>query len=685
MNIISVFSFVSGVGTSTVAANIASYIASEKTLLIDLSNTGYGSGILTALGLDAKIKEDMYSDISNWQADNKITTSNGLTILPGSNRIKIDPSTAKEIIETLANEFDNIVLDLGCLRDETNELFSISTFNILVAEPSQRCLVKNKNLENHILTINKVSSKNIYHPRDIARWLNKNEYFELPEDIAGTKKTIQQQVPLIYTSKKYNSAIEDLVGTMFGKKQKNEQFSFSFLSNMLQHPLSNSEVPQSEQQQKLIEQHTESIDVSNVKKVRTRQGIPVVVLGLGSKNLNDWFTSTFSGLVDVAATSATPEELKHAVGFYKPDIVIIMRPGPMGGLTDAGELAEWATKQVPAVLFIAGELDEQGITMSENVKLMGGHVLACPPGETISGDELVFLVRSIITDLTTEPSEQRDQEKIEVPSPKKPLVNLDTLKKGATQLSTLLKQSSEKKKPGLMTRIKSNEGLSLEEDSPVEVYSNNIKNPTAIVAGGLFAVVSPWRPGLAGRIAAAAAKMFADEGDEVAVIGASSNSTVAVWLDTPEEELMMSDWRVPGSQAPIEQENIKVWAVDPAKALNINIDDELWHQIKEVRKTATYIVVDFAGDFELAQKAAFQGRAVVLVIIPGGDPVEQKTSMLWLNRFMEGKQNIVTGIDLRGVPPTQPKEFKPKVVVRNNPADALKMALRKNLDEFVWN
>lgn len=426
---------------------------------------------------------------------------------------------------------------------------------------------------------------------------------------------------------------------------------------------------------------------SSLRPVRYRSGQPAVVLGFGSKNLTDWFNTTFSNLVDIVGAATSPDEFQKAVHEKRPDLVVIMRIGPMGGLPEADALAEWATEHVPAVLFIAGELDENAEQMAERVKSAGGYVLSCPHGETINGDELVVLVQYIVRELIFVKVEQQPQPDAEE-RPRQPSINLEALKKGAIQLTSILKQGADKpdKSPGLLTRLKSQleEGLSLEESAPVEMLANNVKNPTAIVAGGAFAVVSPWRPGLAGRIAAAAAKMFSEGGEEVAVIGASGYSTAAVWLDITDEELMMSDWRVPGSQAPVVKDNIKIWAVDPTKSLHMNIDGNLWVQLKEVRKTAAYTVIDFAGDFELAQKVAFQGRSVVLVIIPGGDPVEQRTALLWLNRFMEGKNNIIAGIDLRGVPPTTLQDFKPKLVIRNSPVDAFKMALCKNLDEFIW-
>jgi len=149
---------------------------------------------------------------------------------------------------------------------------------------------------------------------------------------------------------------------------------------------------------------------------------------------------------------------------------------------------------------------------------------------------------------------------------------------------------------------------------------------------------------------------------------------------------MMSDWRVPGSQCPVKKDNLVVYAVDPSKDLNPESENEVWAILREVRKYATYTVIDLGGDIKLAEKAAHQGRAVLLVVLPGADPVELKVSQLWLRNIHEGKKNIITGIDLRGCPPMMPEGVIPKVIVRNNPADAISMALRKNDEnEFIWN
>ncbi|OPX94983.1 MAG: Response regulator PleD [Pelotomaculum sp. PtaB.Bin104] len=419
---------------------------------------------------------------------------------------------------------------------------------------------------------------------------------------------------------------------------------------------------------------------------------PTVLLGLGNEEINNWFSNTFCEDLNIVGKVSTLDEFQSSVVEKRPWIVVLSRLGSMGGIPEADKMAEWAAENVPYVIYILGELDEEGIEISDRLKANGvAHIISCPVGGFISTDELVFLIYNIIREVR-QGGEVNDQQEKDTTS-EKTADTIRILKNGAGKLSQILKQTAgkavkEKEKKKIRPRVKNyDEGVALEEKETVEVFNENIKNPTAIVPGGVFAIVSPWRPGLAGRLAAQAVKLLSEvEGSEVTYIGASKQSTGAMWLNIPEDELMMSDWRVPGSQCPIKKDNLTIYAVDPAKDLEPESKNETWAILKEARKTAGYTVMDLGGEMDMAMKAAHQGRVVILVILPGADPVELKASQLWLRNLQDGKKNIVTGIDLRGCPPVMPEGIKPKVVVRNNPADALSTAIRRNQDdEFVWN
>lgn len=422
------------------------------------------------------------------------------------------------------------------------------------------------------------------------------------------------------------------------------------------------------------------------KIIRRRTGRPGAVLGVGDTRIEDWIKQNFCDQMDVLSSSAEPEEIKQKIIDLCPHICVIMRRSSIGGIPDADEVAVWAAAHVPAVLFIVGDLDGPGIGMVNRVREAGvRHVISCEKGGYISGDELVYVLTSIVREMQDPGQEE---------GVKEPGKAVNSLLQGEgtpgaiQQPADIALEKAGKKMPAKKKRprINMSEGLSLGEETPREAPVMSRKNPTSIVPGGILAIVSPWRPNLAGRLAAHAVRILSEvEGSVVAYLGASKDSTGAVWLDVPDDELMMSDWRVPGSNCPIVKDNIRIYAVDPAKDLPVEGEKELWVVLKEARKSSTYTVLDFAGDMSEARKSVHQGRAVVLVVLPGNDPVEFKISKLWLRNFMEGKQNVVTGIDLRGVPKSIPEGLRPKVVIRNNPADALASVLMKNSgEEFIW-
>lgn len=420
---------------------------------------------------------------------------------------------------------------------------------------------------------------------------------------------------------------------------------------------------------------------------------PKMVMGIGDTRIEEWIRTNFLD-VEVMASSVDPEELKKTIKEISPDICIFMRQSLKGGVPEADDLVVWAADYVPAILFLVGELDDEGKEMAIRAREAGvRNIITCEIGGEIYGDEFVFVLKNIIREVQ---GGRHGRGKNNSPINIEPGLTKSLFLRGAGILGKAVKQTAETasekvkssavKKP-IKPKINKNEGISLDEEPEQTVAFQNLNNPTAIVPGGILAVVSPWRPGLAGRLAAQAVKIFSQgKGVEVAYIGASGSSTGALWLDLPEDVLMMSDWRVPGSNYPIALENLRIYAVDPVKNLSPEIQGELWNLLKDARKTATYTVMDFAGDIANAQKAAHQGRSVLLVILPGNDPVELKISSHWMKNIMDGKQNVVTGIDLRGVPHSIPEGMKPKIIVRNNPADALTIALSKNInEEFIWN
>ena len=202
-------------------------------------------------------------------------------------------------------------------------------------------------------------------------------------------------------------------------------------------------------------------------------------------------------------------------------------------------------------------------------------------------------------------------------------------------------------------------------------------------APGAIAFVSPWRPGLAGRLSAAAAEMFAaEEKVKIAIIGASGYSTMAGRLGIEEDELIMSDWRIPGSQAPVIRGNLRIWAVDPAKSLHIYNDEETGLLIARAQSDYPRVIIDCADEFNLARELLYQ-EVRVMYIVPGNDPVEQSTALLWLNNLRASGKTVACGVDLRHTAKPVPKGLKPALVIRDNPEEALWRMLRQTAPPFA--
>lgn len=414
---------------------------------------------------------------------------------------------------------------------------------------------------------------------------------------------------------------------------------------------------------------------------------PVVLLGIGNNRIEEWIKVFFLEQADITVSPADDQALRERISHLCPDILVLMRQNSMGGIPDAGSLAVAAAQNVPAVLFIVGELDDEGKELYDRAREAGvQNIITCERGGQIYGDELVYSLTGLIREISA-PAGRKEEEECAPDSrlSTEARKTINSLFQSAGSIGRAIIKSAKPSPKKTLGIIRSSEGISLENTGEISPGLAQL-SPTSIVPGGILAVVTPWRPNLAGRLAAQAAKMFGEvDGSQVSYIGASGSSTGALWLDVPEEELLMSDWRVPGSSCPITRGNIKIFAVDPVKDLHTGSDEELKDLLLSVRKTSTYTVVDFAGDMTMARKAALQGRTVLLVVAPGNDPVELRVSTLWIRNIKDGCKNVVTGIDIRGVLPEIPEELDPRVIVRNNPADSLNTALKKNNDNvFVW-
>ncbi|AEG58942.1 diguanylate cyclase [Desulforamulus ruminis] len=214
--IIAVLGAAPAVGTSTVAANMATLMAAAgPTILIELS--GHNT-LLNALGLTERMQEGNYPTVLNWKQGSFLKTRQGLDVLPGSDRMSsIEPSLGVEIVKEVRKNYEHVLLDLGPLKEEKEALYQqAGMMTLLVTELSERCLIRRALPQKYHLVVNKVSKKNIYHPRDMERWFHVPSGFHIPENITAAKKAIQTRIPILYCGKNVAKAYEEIVLALTG-------------------------------------------------------------------------------------------------------------------------------------------------------------------------------------------------------------------------------------------------------------------------------------------------------------------------------------------------------------------------------------------------------------------------------------------------------------------------------------
>ena len=151
----------------------------------------------------------------------------------------------------------------------------------------------------------------------------------------------------------------------------------------------------------------------------------------------------------------------------------------------------------------------------------------------------------------------------------------------------------------------------------------------AIAFNSALYIVCPTMPGKAGDRAAAISKNV----NRCAFVCAASGSMGAISLGIPAKDLICKDWRVPGSNAPLEWGDILVWPVDPYKFLKVN---ESPHGLIEgIKHKFRITVVDCAGDMEIVSGVSNNDGIIVLY-----DQVVDPATSYWLKNY--AGRNVVS-------------------------------------------
>lgn len=129
---------------------------------------------------------------------------------------------------------------------------------------------------------------------------------------------------------------------------------------------------------------------------------------------------------------------------------------------------------------------------------------------------------------------------------------------------------------------------------------------------GVVFVISPGNASLSSKVAA----MIALQTVPSALICGANASTAALELGMSLEEIADSDWRIPGSIAPVSCKGVDVWPIDPQKFVVGGRRDMLWAVIAQARRKYSLVVVDAAADIDVL---AGKSRADIVLAVKAGN------------------------------------------------------------------
>lgn len=141
---------------------------------------------------------------------------------------------------------------------------------------------------------------------------------------------------------------------------------------------------------------------------------------------------------------------------------------------------------------------------------------------------------------------------------------------------------------------------------------------------GALYVVCPSRPAHAGEVSAILVEQF----ENTALVCGTSESMAALSLGIPKEELIDTDWRIPGAKAPIQYGKVTVWPVDPYKHLRVPVN--VHSLVDQIKSRFSLVIVDCGASLDICSRIARDEG--VLVLAREGDESDIATHH-WLANY----------------------------------------------------
>jgi pilus assembly protein CpaE len=248
--IINVIGSKGGVGTTTVAVNLATSLtqidSNQSIALIDM-NLLFGE-IPMFLGIESsfdwlEVARNIYRIDTTYLMSVMSHHESGVYVLPSPATISEQFLVNSNVIEALLVQmkaiFDYIVIDLGQSLDEISKtIIRLSDSLIVVALLSLPCLVNVKKLQDAFrkfgypsndsikILINRGQKRSIISIGDAEKSLKKKVFWSIPNDFQATMNAINQGKPLasIEPAAEITSNFKELAATLTGRSEKKKSF-----------------------------------------------------------------------------------------------------------------------------------------------------------------------------------------------------------------------------------------------------------------------------------------------------------------------------------------------------------------------------------------------------------------------------------------------------------------------------